>query len=129
MTFSSPTLTWGDLPGETYGENESGLGLCQRIGKLRPELPIFLRREAGAQADLDPEIQSIIAGTYTLADIDSLQKLIDEFVFSMYYPAELAQGIQEISSQAFTGMMHGMNLSCDCRTWSRTRLFTGTCSA
>lgn len=98
---------------ETYGENESGLGLCQRIGKLRPELPIFLRREAGAQADLDPEIQSIIAGTYTLADIDSLQKLIDEFVFSMYYPAELAQGIQEISSQAFTGMMHGMNLSCD----------------
>ncbi|MCP5162137.1 MAG: chemotaxis protein CheX [Hahellaceae bacterium] len=102
---------------ETYDSNSgspSGLELCKQINKIRPELPIFLRRDSESSLEgLDPECRSVIAGCYTLGDMDALQKLIDEYVFSMYYPVELAQGIQEVSMQALGSIIHNTSIRCD----------------
>lgn len=92
----------------------SGIDLCINIHKTRPELPIFLRR-AGTNSDegLPGEIQKAITGCYHTGDIEALDKLIDIYVCSTYYPIELAQGIQEISTDAFSNIIHNSQVSCD----------------
>lgn len=84
----------------------SGLELCKHIYNRRPELPIFLRREnTDSQDDLDEDVRKAIAGCYQLSDIAKLQSLIDEYLCSMYYPGELAAGIQELSEEVFTSVI------------------------
>jgi hypothetical protein len=92
----------------------TGLQLCRRIHSTRPELPIFLRcRNATRIEDLDEELREIIAGCYTIDDKDHLNHLVEEFVCSMYYPIELAQGIVQIASEVFRNMIENVEVRCD----------------
>jgi hypothetical protein len=93
---------------------ESNLDICRKIHYKHPELPIFLRRERSeSMADLDPEVQNTIAGCYTLANMTRLQELVDQYVCSMYYPLELARGIQEISMGVFTSIIKNAEVTCE----------------
>ena len=92
----------------------SGIDLCLKIHHTRPELPIFLRREALSDAsDLDADVQEAITGVYTLSDTTQLDDLISSYVCSMYYPIELAQGIQDISFDAFANVIKDTNIECE----------------
>ena len=93
---------------------ESGLDLCREIHFKHPELPIFLRRESSeSMDDLSPEVRATIAGCYTLANMNRLQELVDQYVFSMYYPLELARGIQEISMSVLTSIIKDAEVTCE----------------
>tara|TARA_R110001592_G_scaffold356571_1_gene658767 strand:+ start:24784 stop:25791 length:1008 start_codon:yes stop_codon:yes gene_type:complete len=91
-----------------------GTDLCLKIHHTRPELPIFLRRiEKSDGSDLDQDVQDAITGYYTLNNTGELDDLIKKYVCSMYYPVELAQGIQEISFDAFSNIIKDSAVHCD----------------
>jgi len=92
----------------------SGTDICLEIHHTRPELPIFLRTSEKNSADkFPPDIQNAITGFYHMDDHDTLDELISSYVCSMYYPVELAQGIQEISTDAFSNIINNSDISCD----------------
>ena len=92
----------------------TGLELCLKIHRTRPELPIFLRRiEKQDGSDLPENIQKAITGYYTLANIEPINELIKTYICSMYYPVELAQGIQDISFDAFSNIISDSKVTCD----------------
>jgi len=95
--------------------NISGVDLCIKIHKARPELPIFLRRNNSDNCDDLPEAaQEALAGCYHTNDIKTLNDLINEYICSMYYPVELAKGIQEISCEVFRNLISGdVQVRCD----------------
>ena len=92
----------------------TGVDLCLKIHHTRPELPIFLRRTSAIDgADLPADVQEAITGYYTLGNLEALDDLIKTYVCSMYYPVELAQGIQEISFSAFDNIIKESNIACE----------------
>jgi len=92
----------------------SGIDLCLNIRKARPELPIFLRRiETNSDKELPSEISEAITGCYDINNISVLDELIDAYICSMYYPVELAHGIQEVSTDAFSNIIHDTKIHCD----------------
>jgi hypothetical protein len=92
----------------------TGIDLCLKIHHTRPELPIFLRRtEKSDGSDLDLDVQEAITGFYTLTDTSALDDLIKTYVCSMYYPVELAQGIQDISFDAFSNIIKNSSVHCE----------------
>lgn len=102
------------LSENTDQNNVSGLELCQRISRCRPELPIFLRRDTYDDYEgLPPHICDSIAGVYKTGNTDQLNALISEFISSMYYPVELAQGIEEISKEVFSSVINNTQVRCE----------------
>lgn len=92
----------------------SGLDLCSEIHRERPALPIFIRRKSTNDAsDFPADIQSMIAGCYHLDDLDHLKALINEYLCSMFYPIELAMGIEKISEDSIGSIANGMNVKVD----------------
>ena len=92
----------------------TGNELCLKIHRTRPELPIFLRRTNKQDgSDLPEDVQAAITGYYTLDDIEPLNDLIKTYICSMYYPVELAQGIQDISFDTFSNIINDTTVSCD----------------
>ncbi len=93
---------------------ESWLDICRKIHYKHPELPIFLRRQSSeSMDDLSPDVRKTIAGCYTLENMSRLQELVDQYVCSMYYPLELARGIQEISMGVFTSIIKDAEVTCE----------------
>lgn len=102
------------LTEEPDPNNFTGIDLCLKIHQTRPELPIFLRRTSAKDgADLPADAQEAITGYYTLDNLEELDELIRTYVCSMYYPVELAQGIQEISFSAFDNIIRESNITCE----------------
>ena len=102
------------LAEEPDQNNFTGIDLCLKIHHTRPELPIFLRRNTLTDgSDLPPDVQEAITGYYTLDTIEALDELIKKYVCSMFYPVELAQGIQEISLSAFHNIIKESNINCE----------------
>lgn len=81
--------------GGTAGQ---GLELARQIHDLRPELPIFLRRDAVASvAGLDEKTAGMFRCAYTLSDLQLLRATLDVSVFSRVYPNELVRGITDFT--------------------------------
>lgn len=92
----------------------TGIDLCIKIHRTRPELPIFLRRSTKIDGtDLPENVQKSITGYYTLSNIEVLDENIKTYVCSMYYPVELAQGIQDISIDAFSNIVKDTQVTCE----------------
>ena len=92
----------------------TGIDLCLKIHHTRPELPIFLRRNNQVDgSDLPAEIQEAITGYYTTSNMEALDELIKTYICSMFYPVELAQGIQDISFDAFSNIVKDTDISCE----------------
>ncbi|MCG8313181.1 MAG: chemotaxis protein CheX [Pseudomonadales bacterium] len=91
----------GVLLGETSHDSAEGIHdgfeLAVRIHKIRPELPIFLRREQDTVDDLTEEQQAAIAGVYTLDNPDKLLEIIERFVADTEYPISLIRRIEEVT--------------------------------
>lgn len=91
---------------------ESGLDLGRKIKAMRPELPLFLRRDDLSQP-LAGEYDGVFAGSYVIDDMNSLKSLIDSHLFSTYYPIPLIRGIQELSNEAFHTTIRNMKVECE----------------
>jgi len=84
----------------------TGIDLCVSIHRSRPELPIFLRRVTARE--LSDEVKQAISGCYENNNIQQLNDLVNEYLSSMYYPLELAQGIQDITVKVFEDLIDGV---------------------
>jgi len=90
------------LLSENYrGDARGGIALAREIREIRPELPIFLRREQNeGLADLPEKEQKMFCTAYTINNISNLKALFDEYIFSLVYPNVLVRGIAEITLSA-----------------------------
>lgn len=96
------------------GNNSSGAELASVLHRLRPELPIFLRRETSSSKDDLPEhVQTAVVAAYQLDALDKLKETLDTYLFSQHYPKALVQGIEEITRGVFNSAFKGMQVECD----------------
>jgi hypothetical protein len=105
----------GVLIAEGYGgEPEATWTLVRRIHEHRPELPIFLRREARADAeDLPEDLRRMFCAVFTTADMTALRKAVDEYIFCLVYPNALVRGISEISETILADRFPGWDVLWD----------------
>lgn len=93
------------------GKRLTGKQLCHHIYQARPGLPVFLRRDHTDDiSDLEPEIQAVVSGCYRTGDMEKLQSLLEEYLFSMYYPVDFAHGVQTISAEVIPQVIKGVSV-------------------
>lgn len=94
----------------TDDENISGTELGKKIHKLRPELPIFIRKDKVEESDVESPASHEY---YSIKDLERLNYLVDEHLFSRYYPMPLIRGIQEISQEAFQSSIFDIEVTSE----------------
>lgn len=103
------------LLAESYGGDPAGgIALASQIHQLRPELPIFLRREHRDDLDgLDEQTRRMFCAAYTIGSMFRLHKYVEEYIFSFVYPNVLVRGIREITEQTLVNQFGNALVSCD----------------
>ena len=97
--------TYGASPAETAD-------IAQQIHALRPELPIFIRREQHAElTDLPEAFQKCLCAAYVAADMDGLRQLVQQYIFCLLYPNALLRGISEITESVLKSRGKGVEVS------------------
>lgn len=96
-----------DLAGVLLAEDmpcdgADGLHLANTIHKLRPELPIFLRRTT--KRALSTLEQQAVHHQWETGDVDSLKASVERNIFSLLYPTVLVQGIVDLTCSAMRSM-------------------------
>ncbi len=112
---------------ESYTDNgDLGTVLARRVHALRPELPIFFRRDVidGLDDIAEGDRSSFSAG-YTISSISKLQAVIEEFIFSRSYPNALLRGITEISIPALESQFKAMKVEVEAPYLVRDRMIFG----
>lgn len=115
------------LLSETYiEEGEGAIELARRVHELRPELPIFYRRDAIDGLDgIAEQDRLLISAAYTIASITKLQAATEEFIFSRSYPNALLRGITEISIPALESQFKSLKVDVEAPYLVRDRLIFG----
>lgn len=115
-------LLW-EHQGPTPG---SGLEVAREIHKIRPELPIFLRRDTRPNTDDLPEAdQRLFRAAYTIAHMDTLRDAIGESLFSRVYPTALVRGITEVTKSAIEGLFSHVEVSHEAPCLVKDRIIYG----
>jgi hypothetical protein len=97
------------------GQADGGLTLARKIHEVRPELPIFLRREVTSSLKgLSERDQKVFSAAYTIERIHDLRTAIDEYIFSLSYPNALVRGITEMTKSALESQF--LDLATDIET-------------
>ena len=100
----------GILLYENY--NNEGIDLAREMHACRPELPIFLRRDAIAGFDgLTKKDAAMFRCAFTTENIEPLRTTLDVSIFSRVYHNELVRGISEMSLAALQTLF----ANCDIR--------------
>jgi hypothetical protein len=112
---------------ETYRvDDEPALAFAEEIHTIRPELPIFLRREAfGNLDDLDDRQRRLFTAGYTLGDMDAIKSVLDETIFSLVYPNALVRGITEITKSALESQFKNVEVLTEAPYIVRDRIIYG----
>lgn len=115
------------LLAETYADGgDCGIQLARKIHTLRPELPIFFRRDAIDGLDgIAEQDRPLISAAYTIASITKLQAATEEFIFSRSYPNALLRGITEISIPALESQFKSLKVDVEAPYLVRDRLIFG----
>jgi len=96
------------------GVKRKGIDLGVKIHHTRRELPIFLRSaRVNTIEDLPDNAKKAFGGIFHLEALDELKRLIDTYLFGMFYPDPLVRGIQEISFDAFHEQVKGIDVTCE----------------
>lgn len=88
----------GILLYENYGGEAMGLTLANAIHAARPELPIFLRRDAEATlSGLTGAESGTFCAAFTMSDLGRFKAVLESSIFSRVYPTDLVRGITEMT--------------------------------
>ena len=117
----------GILYSESYGGSpQDGARIAAEIRRVRPELPIIVRRETQPDlSGLPAGAQQIFCAAYVASDMDSLRKVIDEYIFCLIYPNALLRGIAEITTAVLGSQLKGFKISLDTPYIVRDRVIFG----
>lgn len=115
------------LLAESYeGDSAGGITLAHEINKMRPELPIFLRREHRDDLDdLDEKNRKLFCAGYTIGSMFRLHKYVEEYIFSLVYPNVLVRGIHEITELTLQNQFGNLSISCDTPYVVKDRIICG----
>jgi len=115
------------LLAENYCESLDGtMDLARQIHTARPELPIVLRRTSTANFDDLPEKQrKLFCATYTIDDMSPLRQVIDEYIFSLFYPNALVRGISEITINTLANQFKHLKVTAETPYIVRDRIIFG----
>lgn len=120
-----------DLGAIFFSENyaatpEETAELALRIHTIRPELPIILRREQASDAAGLPEsLRRAACATYRGGDWGRLKEIVDQYIFSLYYPCELVRGISELSESVLAAQFNTLAVSWETPCVVRDRVIFG----
>jgi hypothetical protein len=107
-------------------DGDSALDFAEEIRAVRPELPIFLRREAFSHMDdLTERQRHLFCTAYTLEEIDALVPVLGETIFSLVYPNVLVRGIGEITKLALESQFKKVNVMVEPPYIVRDRIIYG----
>ena len=112
---------------ECYGGSaEASAEIAIRINAVRPELPIIMRRERDASMDDLPEsLRRVVCAAYVAHDMAPLQKVIDEYIFSLDYPNALVRGIADMTQAILGDVFKDLTITCDTPYIVRDRIIFG----
>lgn len=112
---------------ETYRtEGGCALSLARSIHAVRPELPIFLRRESRADLeDLEEADRGIFTTAYTAETMDTLPPIIAKSIFSLEYPNVLVRGITEITKETLESQFKNIEVRSEAPYIVRDRIIYG----
>ncbi|GAB2181046.1 hypothetical protein DLREEDagrD3_12690 [Denitratisoma sp. agr-D3] len=115
------------LLAESYNDDpQGGIALARQIHQLRPELPIFLRRERHEELDdLPPDTRRLFCAAYTIGSMHRLHQYVDEYIFSRIYPNVMVRGIREITEDVLQGRFPNAAVTCDTPYVVRDRIIMG----
>ncbi len=80
------------------------------IQRIRPELPIFLRRETASEQDDPEKVQSAITASYKSGDFHQLKSLIDTYLFNIYYPDSFIRGIENLTEESLNMILKNVEI-------------------
>ena len=115
------------LLSENFSDKEHGaLALARAMHAVRPELPIFLRRESVDNLnDLGEDDQRSFSAAYTIDSIDTLRKSIVESIFCLEDPNALLRGITELTKSALESQFKDMTVEVATPYIVRDRIIFG----
>ena len=120
-----------DLGAILYSENYGGTPkenaeIALKIHAFRPELPIIIRRESEAiLSDLPEIVLPVFCAAYVASDLDALQKVLDEYIFSLVYPNALVRGISEITETVLSSQFRDLKITWNTPYIVRDRVIFG----
>jgi hypothetical protein len=103
----------------------AGLELGRMIHTMRPDLPIFLRRESNSLSGLVESDQKVFFGAFSIDGMNGLAHAIQDCIFSLSYPSKLIRGIAEISKAAIDSQFKGLVSEIETPYTVRDRLIFG----
>lgn len=109
---SNLDLLGGVLIYENYSGQGRGIAIVHFIHNLRPELPIFLRRNTDAAPLTSKEAQALCIA-FDLSNLEPLRSALETSIFSRNYPAHLVRGITEMSLSALQSMFKNCSVTAD----------------
>jgi hypothetical protein len=114
------------LAEEFDGKAHGGIKLARRIHAIRPELPIFLRRDALADFEgISESDQMSFTAAYVTEDMEALTPDIDRTIFSLTYPNALVRGITEITKAALESQFKDLDTQVEKPYVVKDRLIYG----
>ncbi|RZI85626.1 MAG: chemotaxis protein CheX [Rubrivivax sp.] len=117
----------GILLWENYGGHPSGgLAYAREIHAIRPELPIFLRRDKLETLEgLSEQDGKLFYAAYTVEGIAKLGNIVKESIFSLVYPNALVRGITEITRASLESQFKEITVEFEAPYIVRDRIIYG----
>lgn len=108
------------------GSGGQGLALAREIHASRPELPIFLRRDALAtMAGIGEKDAAMFRCAYTLADLEQLRTTLENSIFSRIYPNDLVRGITEMTRTSLETLFRNCEVDVETPCLVKDRIIYG----
>ncbi|APW42481.1 chemotaxis protein CheX [Rhodoferax saidenbachensis] len=107
------------------GSPGAGLELGRMVHAMRPDLPIFLRRESNNLSGLEDKDQKVFFRAFSIDEMDALACAIQDCIFSLSYPSKLIRGIAEMSKIAIDSQFKGLVSEIETPYTVRDRLIFG----
>jgi CheY-specific phosphatase CheX len=95
-------------------DKDGGIDLGKRIRKIRPELPLYLRRHsATGLSDLKPNEQRAFRQGYQIEQIADLAQDLEKSISSHVYPNDFVRGICEITQSTLQSQFKNLKLEVE----------------
>lgn len=107
-------------------EDGTTMQLARTLHRMRPELPIFLRRTE--IRPLSDDEQQAVAETWPTGDLTRLEAAVERYLFSLRYPPLLVDGLVEMTQSSISSMFPHAEVSCDPPYVVRDRIIFGQVS-
>jgi len=109
-----------------HGTPSEGISLARRIHAVRPELPLFLRRDAEASvAGLNPKDAALFRCAFTLENPEPLRATLDSSIFNRIYPTSLVRGLAEMTRTALASLFTNCDIEVETPYLIKDRIIYG----